>query len=37
MEKSDFTHENCAKIAAKLGIKIIPLHEEIENLTDLIK
>jgi hypothetical protein len=29
--------ENCAKIAAKLGIKIIPLHEEIENLTDLIK
>lgn len=26
--------ENCAKIAAKLGIKIIPLYEEYPNLND---
>lgn len=29
--------ENCAKVAAKYGIKIIPLHEEIENLSKFIK
>lgn len=29
--------ENCAKIAAKYGIKIIPLHEEIEHLDNYIR
>lgn len=29
--------ENCAKIAAKYGIKIIPLHEEIPNLNEFVK
>lgn len=29
--------ENCAKVAAKYGIKIIPLHEEIEDLHKYIK
>lgn len=29
--------ENCAKLAIKYGIKIIPLHEIIENLEEYIK
>jgi deoxycytidylate deaminase len=29
--------ENCAKVAAKYGIKIIPMHEEIEDLHKYIK
>lgn len=28
---------NCSKVANKMGIKIICLHEEIENLNDFIK
>jgi hypothetical protein len=29
--------ENCAKVAAKFGIKIIPLHEEFDDLSKFIK
>ena len=29
--------ENCAKMAAKYGIKIIPLHEEISDIENYIK
>jgi hypothetical protein len=29
--------ENCAKVAAKYGIKIIPLHEEFDDLSKFIK
>ena len=28
---------NCAKVAAKMGIRIICLHEEIENLENYIR
>jgi deoxycytidylate deaminase len=29
--------ENCAKLAKKYGIKIIPIHEEIDNPSDFVK
>ena len=29
--------ENCSKVAAKYGIKIIPLHEQFEDLNEFIK
>lgn len=29
--------ENCAKLAEKYGIKIIPMHEQISNIDEFIK